>query len=214
MNQDNLYPTFDRMLGRRDKERLLRQCGLVVWLYGLSGSGKSTIAIGLERRLHEAGVYTQVLDGDNIRTGLNRNLGFSDEERIENIRRIAEVAKLFLSAGCVTLTSFICPKRELRALARETIGEADFVEVFVNASFETCAKRDVKGLYAKAASGAVKHFTGKDSSFEEPLGNEPGLITLDTEAQSVEESIQLLYEAVIQRVALDKTNHAGRHNEV
>ena len=199
---ENIHTTFDKMLGRSDKERLLKQRGLVVWLYGLSGSGKSTIAIGLERRLYAEGVYTQVLDGDNIRSGLNQNLGFSDEDRAENIRRISEVSKLFLNAGCVTLTSFICPKRELRAAAREVVGEADFLEVYVKASFETCADRDVKGLYAKAAAGGVKHFTGKDSSFEEPEGDEPGLIVIDTETQSVDESIDALYAVIRGRIRI------------
>ena len=135
---ENIHPTFGQLLGRAAKEEMLNQRGLVVWLYGLSGSGKSTLATALERRLHEEGVFTQVLDGDNIRTGLNNNLGFSDEDRSENIRRIAEVAKLFATAGVVTITSFICPRNELRALAREIVGQADFLEVYVECRFETC----------------------------------------------------------------------------
>ena len=126
---ENIHPTFGQLLDREAKEALLNQRGLVVWLYGLSGSGKSTLATALERRLHEEGLFTQVLDGDNIRTGLNNNLGFSDEDRSENIRRIAEVAKLFAAAGVVTITSFICPRNELRALAREIVGQR--VSVFV-----------------------------------------------------------------------------------
>ena len=152
---ENIHPEFHRMLGRADKESLLKQRSVVFWLYGYSGSGKSTIANAFERALHNKGFLTQILDGDNIRSGLNKNLGFTDAERAENIRRIAEVAKLYLNSGVVTLTSFICPTRELRRLAREIIGAADFVEVFVRASYETCAERDPKGLYAKASAGEI-----------------------------------------------------------
>lgn len=177
------------MLGRPDKESLLSQKGKVLWLYGLSGSGKSTIANAAERKLHEQGRFTQILDGDNIRSGLNGDLGFSDEDRLENIRRISEVAKLFLNAGCITLTSFITPKAELREMARKIVGPEDFVEVYVHASFETCADRDVKGLYAKAKAGGVKHFTGKDSSFEVP--EKPDLL-LDTEKYDLETCVDQL----------------------
>ncbi len=196
-NPENLHPVFDRMLGREAKEERLGQRGQVIWLYGLSGSGKSTLAIALERRLAEEGFYTQILDGDNIRTGLNANLGFSDDDRKENIRRIAEVAKLFARAGLVTLTSFITPKKELRELARSVIGAEDFLEVYVRASFETCAGRDPKGLYAKAQAGQVSQFTGKDSIFEEP--DEPDLL-IDTELSSVEESLDALFREVLPRV--------------
>ena len=198
----NIHPTFGQLLGREAKETLLNQRGLVVWLYGLSGSGKSTLATALERRLHEEGVFTQVLDGDNIRTGLNNNLGFSDEDRSENIRRIAEVAKLFASAGVVTITSFICPRNELRALAREIIGQADFLEVYVECSFETCEQRDVKGLYAKAKAGQVQNFTGRDSSFEAPEPRDAADLILNTDNQAEGESLDQLYHAVRPRVAL------------
>lgn len=194
---DHIYTVFDRMLGREPKEQLLKQRGLVVWLYGLSGSGKSTLAIALERKLHERGVFTQILDGDNIRSGLNRNLGFSDEDRKENIRRIAEVAKLFATAGVVTLASFITPAAELREQAREIIGADDFLEVYVKASFDACAERDPKGLYAKVAAGEVKNFTGKDSAFEEP--ESPDLL-IDTEGASIDESLQQLLAAVEPRI--------------
>ena len=199
---ENIHPTFGQLLGRAAKEEMLNQRGLVVWLYGLSGSGKSTLATALERRLHEEGVFTQVLDGDNIRTGLNNNLGFSDEDRSENIRRIAEVAKLFASAGVVTITSFICPRNELRALAREIIGQADFLEVYVDCSFETCEQRDVKGLYAKAKAGQVQNFTGKDSSFEAPEPRDAADLILNTDNQAEGESLEQLYQAVRPRVAL------------
>ena len=181
------------MLGREDKEALLRQRSTVYWLYGLSGSGKSTIANALERRLHQAGYLTQILDGDNIRSGLNANLGFTDADRAENIRRIAEVAKLYLHSGVVTLTSFICPTRELRQLARSVVGADDFVEVFVKASFETCAARDPKGLYAKAEAGKIPHFTGRDSAFEEPEPFDDALV-LDTEAHALEHCVDVLFQ--------------------
>ena len=145
----NIHPAFDPKSKRLQKEALLRQRGRVFWLYGLSGSGKSTLALALEERLHAAGFIVQLLDGDNVRGGLNRDLGFSDSERLENIRRIAEVAKLFLHAGLITIASFITPTRQLRELARGVVGDDDFSEVFVSCSFETCQKRDVKGLYAK-----------------------------------------------------------------
>ena len=198
----NIYPTFSQLLEREAKETLLKQRGLVVWLYGLSGSGKSTLATAVERRLHEEGVFTQVLDGDNIRTGLNNNLGFSDEDRSENIRRIAEVAKLFASAGVVTITSFICPRNELRALAREIVGQADFLEVYVECSFETCEQRDVKGLYAKAKAGQVQNFTGRDSSFEAPEPRDAADLILNTDNQAEGESLDQLYHAVRPRLAL------------
>ena len=146
---DNLYPIFDRVLGRADKEAKLKQRGRVIWLYGLSGSGKSTLAIALERRLYAEGFTTHLLDGDNVRSGLNRDLGFTDADRAENIRRIAEVAKLFVQAGVVVIAAFITPQRAHRQLARTIIGADDFSEVYVAASFDTCAARDPKGLYAK-----------------------------------------------------------------
>ncbi len=195
----NLHPTFDRMLPREAKEALLGQRGLVVWLHGLSGSGKSTLAHLLERKLHEEKIFTKLLDGDNVRTGLNHNLGFSDEDRKENIRRVAEVAKLFSDAGVVTIASFITPRNDLRAIAREILGGDDLLEVYVKASFETCAERDVKGLYAKAKAGEVKQFTGKDSAFEEP---DHADLVLDTEAETEAESLAKLHEVVSGRVRL------------
>lgn len=191
----DLYPIHDRMLQRQDKEKLLGQKSIVLWMYGLSGSGKSTIAIALEKKLHERGVLTQVLDGDNIRSGLNSNLGFSDDDRCENIRRIAEVAKLYCQTGVVTLASFICPQRSMRQLAREIIGGADFMEVYVKASFETCARRDPKGLYKKVAAGQVAQFTGKDSAFEPPLESDAALV-VDTEKQDIEASVQQILDVL------------------
>lgn len=179
----NIHPETRRFLGRAAKERLLGQNGCVLWLYGLSGSGKSTIANEVERALHCEGRMTVILDGDNLRTGLNRDLGFSDADRAENIRRIAETAKLFADQGVITLVSAITPRRAHREMAAKIIG-SDFREVYVKAGYDACAKRDPKGLYAKAHGGKIGQFTGKDSGFEEPRG---GALVLDTEAMSVEE---------------------------
>lgn len=197
-NLDHIYPVFDKMLPREAKETLLGQRGIVIWMYGLSGSGKSTLANLLERRLHEEGRLVKVLDGDNIRSGLNNNLGFSDEDRFENIRRVSEVAKLFADSGIITITSFITPHENLRSMAREIVGSDDLLEVYVKASFETCAERDPKGLYAKVKAGEVKDFTGKDSAFEEP--ENPDLI-IDTEALGEEESLALLLKTAKERIA-------------
>lgn len=179
----DIYP--HATLPRQDKEALLGQRGIVLWFCGLSGSGKSTIASGVERVLHQQGRFTIRLDGDNLRTGLNANLGFSDDDRLENIRRTAEVAGVLAKNGVIVLCSLITPRGIHRDLARGILGE-DFAEIYVKASFETCMKRDVKGLYAKAAKGEVPHFTGKDSSFEEPQQAE---LIINTEEVSIEDGI-------------------------
>ncbi len=179
----NIHPETRRFLDRAAKENLLRQKGVVLWLYGLSGSGKSTIANEVERVLHGEGRMTVILDGDNLRTGLNRNLGFSDEDRSENVRRVAETAKLLAEQGIIVLVSVITPLRHHRALAGEIIGP-DFHEVYVRADFDTCAGRDPKGLYAKAKEGKIGQFTGKDSGFEEP---EAAALVLDTQGRSIDQ---------------------------
>jgi adenylylsulfate kinase len=171
---------------RADRERLLGQKGVTVWLTGLSGSGKSTIAVGVDHVLSERGRLSYVLDGDNVRHGLNKNLGFSPEDRTENIRRIGEVAKLFTDAGVVTLTSFISPYRADRDAVRAIMEPGDFVEVLVDATVETCEARDVKGLYQKARAGEIPEFTGVSAPYEAP--ERPELV-LDTNRQSVEESV-------------------------
>lgn len=193
----NIHPEFSRQLAREDKEKLLGQKGAVVWLYGMSGSGKSTIANAAEKVLHQQGRMTTILDGDNLRTGLNQHLGFSDDDRRENIRRVAHVAKIFAQQGILTLVSVITPRQELRDLARDIIG-SDYYEVFVKASYDLCEKRDVKGLYAKAATGEIENFTGKDSQFEEPT--RPDLI-IDTEGQEVADSVTTLLEAVHSKIS-------------
>jgi adenylylsulfate kinase len=195
---EHIHPIFDTMLQREDKERLLKQKAVVVWMVGLSGSGKSTLARSLERDLHQRGYLTKLLDGDNLRSGINSNLSFSAEDRLENIRRAAEVSKLFLQCGVVTVCSLISPTHEIREMARQIIGEEHFFEVFVSCPFEVCAERDVKGLYKKALAGEIKNFTGLDSPFEAP---EHPALDVPTHLQSLEESHDMLVKAVLARVA-------------
>jgi adenylylsulfate kinase len=168
-NKKNIFPVFERMLQRKHKEKLLRQKAKVIWVYGLSGSGKTTIAITLEQTLHELGFLTQILDGDNIRTGINKNLGFSTEDRNENLRRIAEVNKLFINCGVITINCFITPLKENRETVRRIVGEKNFIDIFVDTPLEECERRDIKGLYKKARAGEIKNFTGIDAPFEMPI---------------------------------------------
>ena len=186
MNEDDIHPIFDRMQSRADKERQLGQRGMTLWFTGLSGSGKSTIAVALERKLSERGVLCRILDGDNVRSGINRGLGFSNEDRRENIRRIAEVCRLFTETGIVTLATFVSPTNELRAMARAIIGDADYREFYISTPIEECERRDVKGLYKKARQGFIKDFTGVTSPFEAPIS--PALV-IDTTNRSVEECV-------------------------
>jgi adenylylsulfate kinase len=181
---------------REDREQLNGHKGCTVWLTGLSGSGKSTIAVDLEKRLCERGVRTYILDGDNIRHGLNKNLGFSPEDRTENIRRIGEVAKLFTDAGAVTITAFISPYRADRDQVRALMKGGDFIEVLVDCPVEVCEQRDVKGLYKKARAGEIKEFTGISAPYEAP--NSPEL-TIKTSEQSVEESAMQILRHLQQR---------------
>lgn len=186
MKDNNIFPIFDRMLTRADKESLLGQHGVMLWFTGLSGSGKSTVAVALERELHRRGLLCRLLDGDNIRSGINAGLGFSEEDRRENIRRIAEVGKLFVDTGIITVASFVSPTRELRDLARHIVGEADFKEIYVSTPLAECERRDVKGLYARARRGEIKDFTGISAPFEAPAHPD---LSLDTSRLSVEESV-------------------------
>lgn len=197
-NSDNhIYPIFDRMLSRSDKEDLLHQHGLMIWFTGLSGSGKSTLAIALERELHQRGILCRILDGDNIRSGINNNLGFTEVDRVENIRRIAEVSKLFIDTGIVTLAAFISPNNDIREMAARIIGKEDFLEVYVNTPIEECERRDVKGLYARARKGEIKNFTGISAPFEAP---EHPALKLDTSVLSLEDSVHQLLEIVLPRI--------------
>ena len=189
----NIYPIYDKMMTRKDKEGLLGQRGVMIWFTGLSGSGKSTIALGVERELHKRGVLCRILDGDNIRSGINRNLGFSADDRKENIRRIAEIGKLFVDTGVVTLSAFISPTSEYRRMASEIIGIADFKEVYVSTPLEVCEQRDVKGLYARARRGEIKDFTGVSAPFEVP---EHPALTLDTSVLTLEDSVNKVLELI------------------
>ncbi|MCC8188278.1 MAG: adenylyl-sulfate kinase [Bacteroides sp.] len=194
-----IYPVFDRMLSRADKEQLLGQRSVMVWFTGLSGSGKSTIAIALERELHKRGLLCRILDGDNIRTGINNNLGFSEEDRVENIRRIAEVSRLFIDTGIITLAAFISPNNDIREMAASIIGKEDFLEVHVSTPLEECERRDVKGLYAKARRGEIREFTGISAPFEVPAHPD---LSLDTSRLSLEESVGQLLRLILPRVEI------------
>lgn len=190
----NIHPVFDRILGRDEKQAFLNQSSKVIWMTGLSGSGKTTIAIGVEKELQKRGILTQILDGDNIRTGINKNLGFSEEDRSENIRRIAEVSKLFLNCGIVTINCFVSPTLDIRNVAKDIIGDKDFLEVYVNAPFKVCEERDVKGLYKKARNGEIKNFTGLDAPFEAP---ENPFLEIKTSEMTAEESVQKVVNAIL-----------------
>jgi len=185
------------MLTRSDKEKFLNQKACVIWMTGLSGAGKTTIAQHIERELNRRRHLTQILDGDNIRSGINCNLGFSSEDRIENIRRISEISKLFINCGIICINSFISPTRKIRHMAMDIIGKEDFIEVFLNAPLSVCEKRDVKGLYKKARAGEIKDFTGIDSPYEDP--QEPH-IEIKTDEYTIEESVKKCMKYILTRV--------------
>lgn len=195
----NIHPVSEKMLPRESRENLLQQKAKVFWLTGLSGSGKSTLAIGLQNELHKAGKLCYILDGDNVRAGINSNLGFSDADRTENIRRIAEVARLFADAGIITLCSFVSPTVQIRELAKNIIGQNDFHEIYVNASLESCENRDVKGLYKKARAGEIKDFTGIHQPFEAP---ENPWLEIKTDKESFENSLQVLRKNVFKEILI------------
>ena len=172
---------------REEREALLKQKGVVLWFTGLSGSGKSTVANEVAYKLHLMGKLSYILDGDNIRHGLNKNLGFSPEDRTENIRRISELANLFADAGLITLTAFISPYRKDRNFCRQLLGKGRFIEIYTKACLDTCEQRDTKGLYKKAREGKIKEFTGIDAPYEEP--EDPELV-IDTDKENIEESTE------------------------
>ncbi len=186
---DRVIFSYKTKVSRVDRERIKNQKGCVVWFTGLSGSGKSTIANRLEHKLNERGYHTYLLDGDNVRNGLNSDLGFSKEDRVENIRRIAEVARLFVDAGIIVLVAFISPFRDDRLKARRLIGDSDFFEIFVDTPLEVCIERDPKGLYKKALRGEIEEFTGIDSPYEPP--EKPDLVvkTVQTSPDDAAESV-------------------------
>mgnify|MGYP001073026932 FL=1 len=191
---ENIFPVFDKIISKEKKEKLLNQKGKVVWLTGLSGSGKTTIALQLEKELYKLGFLVQILDGDNIRAGINNNLSFSEDDRTENIRRIAEVSKLFLNCGVITINCFVSPTIKMRQIAKKIIGKENYYEIFINADLETCEKRDVKGLYKKARNGEIKNFTGIDSQYEKP--NNPSL-EVNTSQLSIDQSIEIILKNVL-----------------
>lgn len=189
MSESTNIVWHESLVTKEERANLKRHKSAVLWFTGLSGSGKSTLSVALENELHASGIHTYRLDGDNVRHGLNKNLGFSPEDRTENIRRIGEVANLMVDAGLLTLTAFISPYREDRDKVRELLDEKEFLEIYVRCSLEACESRDPKGLYKKARTGEIKNFTGIDAPYEEP--NNPELI-VDTENQSLEESVQII----------------------
>ena len=197
----NLFPIFDEILQREDKEELLNQNSKVIWMTGLSGSGKTTIAKGVERHLHSQGILNQLLDGDNIRIGISNNLTFSSDDRTENIRRISEVSKLFINCGVVTLNCFISPTIEIRNIAKQIIGAENFIEVYINASVDTCEERDVKGLYKKARKGEIKNFTGTSAPFEAPKSPK---IEINTAQLSIDESVQKVLDYILPIIKTSK----------
>ena len=187
-------PESDWFLIRKDKESLLSQHAKVIWMSGLSGAGKTTVAKGLERELLKRGYLSQVIDGDDLRAGLNKNLGFSDEDRKENLRRIAEISRLFINCGVITINSFISPTEEVRRMAKSIVGEDYYVEVFINAPLEVCEQRDYKGLYMKARQGLIKNFTGIDSPFEPPQNAD---IEIRTDLLTIRESVDKLLDYIL-----------------
>lgn len=203
MNNSEIFPEKDAFINRRQKERMMDQRGIVMWFTGLSGSGKSTLATGVEKKLHQMGILTQVLDGDKIRNGLNNNLGFTEEDRFENIRRIAEVSKLFCNCGVVTISAFISPTVKIREMAKNIVGQDDFLEIFVSTPIEECEKRDVKGLYKKARSGEIKNFTGISSVYETPPNAD---INIDTRGKTIDACVGSIIENVIQKIKVKVPN--------
>lgn len=193
----NIFPVLNKKINRAEKEELLNQRAKVIWMTGLSGAGKTTLAKRLDEELYKRGYLSQILDGDNIRSGINNNLTFSEDDRHENIRRISEVSKLFLHCGIITINSFISPTEKIRNMAIDIIGKKNFIEVYVNAPIEVCEERDVKGLYKKARSGELKNFTGIDSPFETPEGID---VEVRTDILSVEESVNKILDFILPEI--------------
>ncbi len=193
----DIYPDFHRLLQRKDKEKLLHQQARVIWMTGLSGAGKTTLARKLEWELSRKGFMTQVLDGDNVRTGINKDLRFSETDRYENIRRVAEISKLFLNCGIICINSFISPTNTIRAMAKEIIGPPDFIEVYVNAPLDVCEQRDVKGLYKKARAGLLHQFTGIDAPFEPPENPD---IEVRTDRLTVEATVKKCLDFILPQI--------------
>jgi len=192
-----IYPVFDQIVSRSEKEKRLNQRSKVIWFTGLSGSGKTTLASALERNLFAKGYLTQILDGDNIRSGINNNLGFSPEDRIENIRRIAEISKLLIHSGVICICAFVSPTEEIRKTVRDIVGEEDFLEIFVSTPIEVCESRDIKGLYRKARAGLIKEFTGVSAPFDIPQN---AVLSIDTSDKTVDECVTILINKLLTKV--------------
>lgn len=195
-----IYTTFDKIKDRHAKEIYLKQRAKVIWLTGLSGSGKTTLASHLEKRLFDLNYFCQILDGDNVRSGINRNLKFTEEDRIENIRRIAEVSKLFMNCGINLICAFISPTNQMRQMAKEIIGEEDFLEVFINTPLEVCEDRDPKGLYKRARAGELKNFTGVSAPFEEP---ENPFLEVDNSNPNIDETVKKMLIKILPEIKFD-----------
>ncbi len=202
MNENNIYTEFDKIKDRREKEIYLKQKAKVLWFTGLSGSGKTTLASLLEKRLFDLNYFCQILDGDNVRSGINKNLRFTDEDRNENIRRIAEVSKLFMNCGIILICAFISPTNEIRSMAKEIIGKDDFLEIFIDTPLAVCEKRDPKGLYKKARAGEIKNFTGISSPFEAP---EAPFIKIDNTNPNMDETIKQMLKKILPEISFDPT---------
>ncbi|UBM62467.1 adenylyl-sulfate kinase [Candidatus Sulfidibacterium hydrothermale] len=200
MNKNNIHTVFDKIKDRREKEIYLKQRAKVIWFTGLSGSGKTTLASLLEKRLFELNYFCQILDGDNVRSGINKNLQFTDEDRIENIRRIAEVSKLFMNCGIILLCSFISPTNQMRKMAKEIIGEEDFLEIFVDTPLEVCEQRDPKGLYKKARTGEIKNFTGISAPFEAP---QKPFLRVDNTHPDIDRTVQHMLKKILPEIKFD-----------
>jgi adenylylsulfate kinase len=197
---NDIYTTFDKIKDRRAKEIFLKQRAKVIWLTGLSGSGKTTLASLLEKRLFELNYFCQILDGDNVRSGINKNLRFTEEDRMENIRRIAEVSKLFMNCGIILICAFISPTSEMREMAKSIIGEDDFLEIFINTPLEICEQRDPKGLYKKARTGEIKNFTGISAPFEVPVNP---FLTVDNVSPNLEETTDRMMQKILPELILN-----------
>ncbi len=197
IDSNNIFPIFNSIISKKDKEKKLNQKAKVIWLTGLSGSGKTTIALELEKKLFKMGYFVQVLDGDNIRVGISNNLSFSDNDRLENIRRISEVSKLFIDCGIITINCFVSPTKSIRNKAKEIIGDKNFIGVYINANLETCEERDTKGLYKKARMGEIDNFTGISSVFETP---DPSFININTNKTNINKSVDYLLEAILPKI--------------
>ncbi|MBN1925491.1 MAG: adenylyl-sulfate kinase [Prolixibacteraceae bacterium] len=201
-SSNHIYTVFDKIKDRYAKEIYLKQRAKVIWFTGLSGSGKTTLASLLEKKLFELNYFCQILDGDNVRSGINKNLKFTEEDRLENIRRIAEVSKLFMNCGIILICAFISPTNEMRNLAKEIIGDNDFLEVFVDTPLEICEQRDPKGLYKKARAGEIKNFTGISAPFELP--DKPFLV-VKNDNPDIEETIRAMLLKILPEIRFDPT---------